>query len=189
MSAQDKIGMDIFKVVTRAIAESDSLDIMADHLTQLLAGFLDIKASTIFVLEPESKELEVLASYGLSHEYLNKGPIWADRSIGCLITGEPVVVGDVADTDRLQYPDDAKKEGIASIISLPIRFLGEDVGALRLYHREVWDISPRDLDYLLILAEIIGLSLMYTKLNIALYNIKATISDLHLGLEPFFKAE
>lgn len=189
MSAQDRIGMEIFKVVTRAIAESDNLDIMADQLTQLLAGALDIKASTIFVLDPETKELEVLASYGLSLEYLNKGPLWADKSIGCLITGQPVVVRDVTATDRLQYPEDAKREGIASIISLPIRFLGEDVGTLRLYHHQVWDISPPDLDSLLLLAEIIGLALMYTKLNIALYTIKDVIKDLHLGLEPFFKAD
>jgi hypothetical protein len=58
-----------------------------------------------------------------------------------------------------------------------------------LYHYEAWDISPRDLDSLLLLAEIIGLALMYTKLNIALYTIKGVISDLHLGLEPFFKSE
>jgi hypothetical protein len=34
MSAEEKIDIDLFKVVFRAIAQSDNLEIMANHLTQ-----------------------------------------------------------------------------------------------------------------------------------------------------------
>ncbi|MBW2411719.1 MAG: GAF domain-containing protein, partial [Deltaproteobacteria bacterium] len=42
MSVQEKIDINIFKVVFRAMAQSDNLEIMANHLTQLLVAALEI---------------------------------------------------------------------------------------------------------------------------------------------------
>jgi len=179
MAVEDKINIDIFKVVTRAIAESDDLGIMVNYLTQFLAGALDIKGCTIFALNIETKELEVLASFGLSINYLNKGPILSIKSIGAVAKGEPVVISDITKTDRLQYPEEAKKEGIGAIVSIPIIFSGLNIGALRLYHYEPWDISEQDLDSLLLLGENIGLAMTYTRLLNALQAIKDTFDDMH----------
>jgi len=187
MGAKDKIDMDIFQVVTKAIAESDNLSIMADHLTHLLVGALEIKACTIFALDVDAEELEVLATFGLSTDYTNKGPLLADKSIGCTLRGEPIIIKDVRDTDLLQYPEEAKKEGIGSMVSLPILFYGESIGVLRLYHHEVWDISDRDVKSLLILGENIGLAMMYTRLVNALQSINETMTTLPSDLVPLFR--
>ena len=176
---KDKIDIDIFKVVTRAIAESDNLEIMTTHLTQLLTGALEIKGSGVFVLNPETDELELLSSFGLSIGYLNKGPLMSAKSIAETFRGEAVVVRDVAKSDHLQYPQDAIAEDIGAIVSLPIRFYGRVIGALRLYHREQWDISDKDIDSLRLLADNIGLAMMYTRLLNALRAIKDTVGDIH----------
>ena len=85
MPVEEKIDIDIFKVVFRAIAESDNLEIMANHLTQLLVAALEIKGCTLFALNQENEELEVLASFGLSMKYLNKGPLLTGKSIGATL--------------------------------------------------------------------------------------------------------
>ena len=179
MGNAEKIDIDVFKLVTRAIAQSDNLEIMTSHLTQLLVGTLEIKGCSIFALEPVSKELELLASFGLSIGYLNKGPIFSHKSIGAIKKGEPVIIPDVNRTDRLQYPQEAKEEGIGAIVSVPIKFYGKNIGALRLYHHEQWDISERDIDSLLVLAENIGLAMMYTRLLNAVKEIKGTVNEVH----------
>ncbi|MGD9307385.1 MAG: GAF domain-containing protein, partial [Desulfobacterales bacterium] len=138
MSVQEKIDINIFKIVFRAIAHSDNLEIMANHLTQLLVAALEIKGCTIFALNPESEELEVLASFGMSMGYVHKGPVLSKKSIGATLKGDPIVVQDVDNTDLLQYPEDAKKEGIGAIVSVPIKFYGKVIGTLRLYHHDVW---------------------------------------------------
>jgi signal transduction protein with GAF and PtsI domain len=185
MGTKEKIDIDIFKVVNRAIAQSDSLDIMATHLSQLLVGALEIKGCTIFALNLETEELEILASFGLSLNYLNKGPILKAKSIRDTIKGEPIVINDISSTNMLQYPDNAKEEGIRAIVSLPIKFYGRVIGSLRLYHHDVWDISDRDLDSLLLLAENIGLAMTYTRLLNAMQAVKDTVSEVHsIWLEP-----
>jgi len=179
MVAEDRINMDIYKVVTRAIAASDNLEDMATQLTQLLVGALGIKGSTIFVLNPDTEELEALASFGLSINYMNKGPILVKKSLDHQLRGEPIVIRDVTNSDRLQYPEDAQKEGISAIVSLPISLHGKLIGVLRLYHYERWDVSERDLDSLMIFTENIGLALMYTRLLQALKFVKETVDEVH----------
>jgi len=178
MSVQEKIDINIFKVVFRAIAHSDNLEIMANHLAQLLVAALEIKGCTIFALNPESEELEVLASFGMSMGYVHKGPVLSKKSIGATLKGNPSVVRDVDNTDLLQYPEAAKKEGIGAIVSIPIEFYGKVIGALRLYHYDVWDISEQDVDSLLVLAENIGLAMTYTRVLKALRTIKYTVDDV-----------
>ncbi len=179
MSAEEKIDIDLFKVIFRAIAQSDNLEIMANHLTQLLVAALEIKGCTIFALNVEVDELEVLASFGLSPEYVNKGPLLSDKSIADTFEGKPFVIRDVNNTDKLQYPRDAVKEGIGAIVSVPINFAGKVIGALRLYHHEVWDISDRDVDSLLVLSENIGLAMTYTRILKAIRTVRYTVDDIH----------
>lgn len=183
--AYDKINIDIFKVVTRAIAESDDLSIMANHLTQLLVGVLEIKGCTIFILNPDTKELEVLASFGLSISFLRKGPVLSNKSISFLLKGEPIVINDIAKSDRLQYPQETDKEGISAIVSVPIMLYGSNIGVLRLYHYEPWNVTEQDLDSLLLLGENIGLAMTYTRLLTALQSVKDTVNDIHtIWLNP-----
>ena len=179
MSIQAKIDMEMFKVVTRSIAQSDNLDVMTTHLAQLLVGALGIKGCTIFALNIAAQELEILASFGLSHEFLNKGPVLSAKSIAGTVKGETVVISDISSSEGLQYPEAAVEEGIRAIVSLPIKIYGKVIGALRLYHRDVWEVSEQDLDSMLLLAEIIGLAMNYTRLLNALKSVQETVGDIH----------
>jgi transcriptional regulator with GAF, ATPase, and Fis domain len=166
MASENRINIDIFKAVTRSIARSEDLDVMANHLAQLLTASLDIKGSAIFVLNAVTEELEILASFGLSAKYLTKGPLSTPKSINETFQGNPVVISDISKENKgLQYPEEARKEGIAAIVSLPIVHLGEVVGVLRLYHYESWKVSDQDLESMQILAGIIGLAMTYTRFH------------------------
>ena len=179
MQTEDRINIDLFKVVTRAIAESCNLEIMSKHLTQLLVSALEIKGASIFAANVETKELEVLASFGLSIRYVNKGPVFFDRSITNVDKMKAAVVRDVKQSDLLQYPEDAIEEGIGAIVAVPVTFSGRMIGVLRLYHSTVWDISDRDLDSLFVLTEIIGLAMMYARMHNAISDVKDIVGDVH----------
>jgi signal transduction protein with GAF and PtsI domain len=179
MSQETKITIETFKTVIHAIAQSHNLDIMANHLAQLLVAGLDIKACAIYLLDLETKQLELLASFGLTTKYISKGPVLAEKSIAANLKGDPVIVADVNKDPNVQYPEEAQREGIASIVSLPIMVSGGVLGALRLYHHETWHISDQDLDSLHLLVDFVGLAMTYTSLLNAIYSIDEVI---HMGL-------
>lgn len=181
MKNEIKITIDTFKAVTKAIAQSDNLDTMCTRLSELLVAALKIKGCGVWVLDLESKQLELLASFGLSPRYLTKGPLLAKKSLAANLEGKPVIVRDVSNDDNVQYPQQAREEGIASILSIPITFLDELIGALRLYHSKPWDVSDQDVDSLQLLAENVGLAMSYTSLCNALNAINDVIQSVGGG--------
>lgn len=179
MNNASQIDIGVFKTIIRAVAHSDDPEVMAEHLAQLLVAATAIKGCTIFALNPQSGELEIMASFGLSAEYLNKGPVLSAKSIRSARLGEPIVVADVAETDLLQYPENAQAEGIRAIVSVPLRLYGKVIGALRLYHSEPWQVSEADLDSLLLLGEHVGLALTYVRLVNAVSAVRDAVAGIH----------
>ena len=179
MTCENKIDMEIFKVIKSAIRQSSDLENMGNSLVQLLTGVLDIKGCTLFAANPVKKELEILTTFGLSTNYLSKGAISSQKSIAAIYNQKPVVISDTSNTDLLQYPEDAQKEGIKSIISLPVVFSGKIIGALRLYDHQAGDVSDHDLDTLMLFADHVGMAMMYTRLLNAFVLIKNTVEGVH----------
>jgi signal transduction protein with GAF and PtsI domain len=98
-----------------------------------VAKSFGVKAVSVRLLDKEKKTLQLVASYGLSENYLKKGPISAEKSIAQALKGNPVVVKDAASDNGVQYKDEKKEEGIFSILCVPIKAKDEVIGVLRLY--------------------------------------------------------
>ena len=77
----DKIDLDIYKMLTRTVLHVANLQEMGTNLSQLFVGALGIKGAAVFVLNPEKEEFEILASFGLSVDYMNKGPLFVNKSL------------------------------------------------------------------------------------------------------------
>lgn len=179
MAEQNKISRDTYRFFVQTITEAHDLEFMANHLTQALVGAMGIKGATLFIINPDLEELEILASAGLSVNYVNKGPLLVDKSIRLGANREPVIISDVEKSDRLQYPEKALEEGVRAIVSQPVEMRGKLIGALRLYHSEKWEITESDMQYMEVLAATVGLALMYFRVSNAVQNVKDTVDDIH----------
>jgi signal transduction protein with GAF and PtsI domain len=179
MSFQNKIDLDTYKLIIETFTDSDDLIVMGSQLTSLLIGATGAKGATLFILNTEREELEVLATEGLSPDYVNKGPILVDQSIKHEANQNPVIIKDIQNSNILQYPEKAIDEGIRSIVSLPISIRGKVIGALRIYHSTVLDLSEDDLSFLQVLAHNVGMALMYFRLSTTVKEIKDSVNEIH----------
>ena len=127
---------------------------------------LNVKGCTLFLFSRRSDELKLTGSFGLSSDYLNKGPVSSLRSIAASLQDrQPVAIFDVTDDPRIQYPNDAKREGIASILSVPI-IIGENlIGCLRVYTAEPWEFTLDDVNFVQAVAQIVGMALEMCRVN------------------------
>lgn len=153
------INYETFVKVSNAISHSKEPEEVALITVDAIKTALDIKGCTLFLLNSKTHELEVAASFGLSDEYLNKGPISALHSIAQSLEDGPVAIYDVMDDPRLQYPEEAKKEGISSILSVPIIVNEKILGAIRVYTAEPWEFTLNDVNFVNALAQIAGMSI------------------------------
>ncbi len=157
------INYETFIKVSNAISHSKEPEEVALMTVEGIKTALGIKGCALFLLNRKTNELEVAASYGLSEQYLDKGPISALHSITESLKEGPVAITDALNDPRLQYPDEAKKEGIASILSVPIQVHGKILGALRVYTAEPWDFTHNDVNFVGAIAQIAGMSIKMAK--------------------------
>ena len=143
--------------ITKAMSMSRDPEKVVLLTVESIKTALDIKGCALFLVNPKSDELEVAASCGLSKEYLNKGPVSSLKSISQSLQEGPVAIYDVADDPRIQYPEAAKDEGIASILSVPIVVRGNVIGAMRVYTSQKWEFTLEDVNFVQALAQMAGM--------------------------------
>ena len=152
--------------VTKAISHSKDPEEVALMTVESIKTALGAKGCALFLLNRKNNELKLATSYGLSDEYINKGPVSALRSIAQSLEEGPVAIYDVMDDPRIQYPNEAQKEGIASLLSVPIVVAGNLIGAMRVYTSEAWEFTLEDVNFVQSLAQVAGMAInmaRYTK--------------------------
>ncbi len=150
--------------ITKSLSKSKDPDEIINMTVESIQSSLGIKSCALFLINRQSKELELAASTGLSTEYINKGTVSALRSIADSLKDGPVAVYDVNDDPRIQYPEAAQKEGIASILSVPIMVGDESIGAIRAYTAEKWEFTLDDVNFIQALAQISGVLIEMSRL-------------------------
>jgi GAF domain-containing protein len=151
--------------VSRSLAKAKDPEVVIRKTVESIKTALNLKGCALFLVNWKTKELELAASAGLSSDYLNKGAVSALRSIAASLKDGPVAVYDVTDDPRIQYPEAAKKEGIASILSVPIMIGDEAIGAVRAYTAERWEFTLEDVNFVQALAQIAGILIEMTRLH------------------------
>jgi GAF domain-containing protein len=153
-----------FMHITRAISSSLDLKEVLHLVVKSTCETTGSKGCALMLLDEKGEMLEVTSSYGLSDQYLLKGPLSADRSISDTLKGKPVIIEDASSDPRVQYPQEAKKEGIASVISVPINLRDRIIGVLRLYTSVPCRFSQDDIDFLSAIAMQSGLAIENAKM-------------------------
>ena len=119
-----------------------SLDLRQVLTTLLLQSVeqLNVKAGSIRLLGPRQATLHLAAAYGLSASYLEKGTVEVAHSPldqRVLREREPLAITELTADAGLQYPVEAQREGIRSVLVLPLSARGTPIGVLRLYSGQV----------------------------------------------------
>jgi GAF domain-containing protein len=152
-----------FVHILRAMTSSLELQEVLQQIVKSTCETTCSKGCTLMLLDERGERLEVVSSYGLSNQYIRKGPLSADKSIFDTLQGKPVIIEDVTSDPRIQYPLEAVQEGIASIVSLPVILRETVIGVLRLYTAVPCKFAEDDIDFLSAIAMQSGLAIENAK--------------------------
>jgi signal transduction protein with GAF and PtsI domain len=140
--------------ISQSISSTLSLDDVLQMIVENAVKVLGMRASSIRLFDEEKKTLEVKAAYGLSKGYLEKGPVEVEKSgidrecLKCKV----ISVFDIRKDKRLQYPEEIIREGIMSLLSLPLIVKGKAIGVLRVYTSTPYKFTASEIDFLSALA-------------------------------------
>ncbi|MEW6376377.1 MAG: GAF domain-containing protein, partial [Thermodesulfobacteriota bacterium] len=144
-------------------------------MSEEIARAFGMKAVSVRLLDEKRETLKLVASYGLSEKYLNKGPISAEKSITEALKGKPVVVTNAATDQGVQYRKEKEEEGIMSILCVPIKAKEEVIGVMRLYSGVPREFTEDEIMLVIALAHQGGLAIQNASLYLML---KEDMKDL-----------
>ena len=121
--------------ISSMLTGTRGLQQILDRITRGVGETLRVKACSLRLLDEQRDELVIKSVWGLSEEYLKKGPVVVanspiDRQV---LAGHPVYIGDMAHDERVVYPHEAEHEGIRSGLIVGMVYKERAVGVLRVY--------------------------------------------------------
>ena len=132
----------------RGISTTLGLYPRLEFICKTIIEVMGVKGVAIRLLDEKTNLLEVASAVGLSEAYLNKGPVDADKSLAKALEGEPHFILDASRDPAVQYPEEARKEGIVSMVAFPLKGREKVIGTLRLYTDKRRYFSQYELNFL-----------------------------------------
>ena len=157
--------------ISRLVNSTLDLKKILNLIVEKIPEGLPCKACTIRLLDPSRQHLElVAASANLSEEYLARGSIEKERHVHSVLKGEPVTIYDATSDPLVDFQDEAEKEGVKSILAVPIKVNQHIIGVLRLLTDHHHDFSQDEINFAMTVAEEGGSAIKnaqnYQKINL-----------------------
>ncbi len=104
-------------------------------IVSIAAESLGFKITSLMLLDESKKSLSIVATQSLSEKYRKKAPTPIEKSLSgrAVLAQKPIAIYDVQQEPDYHYPEIAREEGLASLLSVPM-MVGENViGVLNCY--------------------------------------------------------
>ncbi|MFW6177492.1 MAG: GAF domain-containing protein [Desulfohalobiaceae bacterium] len=153
----------VAKVINSSLEPAQVLETIAAQVVQSM----DLKACSLRLLDSTGQRLLIGASHGLSKGYLRKGTVEVEKSRldQEALSGKTVLVQDARSDSRFQYPEQAKEEGLVSLLVLPLMVEDRAIGVLRAYSGENREFTAEEIELLHIIANLSAIALENAKLH------------------------
>jgi len=154
------------------ISSSLELDQVLQSIVKSTTDAMQVKACAVRLFDPETGQLRLSAVYGLSENYLAKGPVSITKSHidDEALNGKCVSISDVRTDARFQYKEAAREEGIVSVLCVPLEVHGRAIGVMRVYTAEAVEFQEEDVQFLSVLASLAGLAIENARLYESIRN-------------------
>jgi phosphoserine phosphatase RsbU/P len=137
--------------VTMMLSDARNLERVLQRTVEIVSQVMEAKAASIRLIDEERDELVIKAVHNLSREYIGKGPV---RLSEARISQKDFAakgyeyVRNMGEDPRVLYPQEAKREGIVSMLSVGLRYKGKDIGVIRVYTAQEQAFTQFQIDLL-----------------------------------------
>lgn len=139
---------------------------LMDSATRWASRIMGVKACSIKLLDSQKQKLNFASTYGLSRDYImSKESIDLQKSHinRKIIEGSSYTIGHIEEADYFQYPEDIRKEGILSMLCLPLRVEKMVLGVFCVYSDAYYSFADKDVQFFSLIADLAALEI--EKLN------------------------
>ncbi len=121
--------------VSRTITSNLYLEDILKLIVTVTAEIMDSKVCSLMLLDEKTKELTLKATQSMSDTYNKKPNLKLGEGIAGKVAREnkPMAIYDISREIEYKYKDVAEKEGLSSLLSVPLAVKGKVIGVLNNY--------------------------------------------------------
>ncbi|MDD5246860.1 MAG: GAF and ANTAR domain-containing protein [Candidatus Omnitrophica bacterium] len=160
--------------ISKAIASDFFLDDILRLVVTVTAEVLGSNICSLMLIDEKSGELMVRATQSISEEYNKKPPLKIGEGIAGRVAKEnkPIAVKDVVKEKEYKHKDIAKKEGLASLLCVPMSVKGKVIGVINCYTPKAHAFSDEEIEVLTTIANQAAVAIENTELTVKSKSIK-----------------
>lgn len=151
---QKALQFDSLMKVSESITSEKYLDEILNLIVVVTAEMLNSKICSIMLADAKNKKLSILATQSLSAEYKEKPDVLIKSSISgqAFTSMKPIIIKDVRNEEKYSYRELAKKEGLTSMIAVPMAVKDKPVGVINVYTKNLHDFTDEEINVLQMVA-------------------------------------
>lgn len=163
--------------ISRTITSDMYLEEVLQLIVAMTADSMNFKICSVMLVDEEKQELVIKATQSKSREYIKKANLKIGESVAgqAVLEGRSITVLDVRKTPNYRYPDIAKKEGLCSLIAVPLKVKGKTIGVLNCYTARPHVFTDEEITLIAALANHAAMAIENAKLMVR----SAIISEMH----------
>lgn len=151
----------ISKAFGTAATKEELLSLIVDSAVTSMEG----KAACLFLADEREDVFMAKAQAGLSDKYIHADPTRAHKCIAALDKDGYLAFSDATSDPRLENHEAKKAEGIASLLTVPVKIKNNNIGILSLYTAERREFQAKEIDFLCALADQAGIAIENNRLH------------------------
>jgi len=152
--------------VSRTINSTLNLDEALRVITREACELMRARMCSLMMLDESREWLDLRASYGAGEAYIKKPRLSVEESLLGVVARrkKPMQVANVQTSSHYQNVAVARREGLISLLSVPLLFAGQSIGTLNVYTSRLYNFSNEEIRILSALAELSAIAIEKARL-------------------------
>lgn len=163
-----KAYIDTLGKISKAITSDLYLEDMLKLIVTLTANVMKAKICSLWLLDENTSELRIRATQAMSSEYLRERSLKVGEGIVGLVAKEKkiIIIPNVVEDERYKEKKLAKKENLASMLSVPMMVKKKVIGVINCYTTTVYKFTKSDGNLLSTVADQAAVAIVNTELMV-----------------------
>ena len=159
--------LDLLSQISQTIVSDYYLKEILHLIVAMTAKVMGSKICSIMLLDQRKDELVISATQSLSDDYINKPNLKIGQSISgkVVVEKKPITVLNVTGEPGYMYPKIAKKEGIVSLLSVPMMIKDKVIGVINSYTKNEHNFRKEEIEILQAVANQAAVAIENTNLS------------------------
>jgi signal transduction protein with GAF and PtsI domain len=154
--------------ISQAISSDRYLDDILKLIVTVTANVMDSKICSLWILDEKDKVLKIRATQTMSEEYLKERSLKLGEGVVGYVAQQdkPLAILDVLKEPRYKEKELAKKEGLISMLSVPLAVKDKVIGVINCYTSYPHEFTPTERHVLITVANQAAICIENTELMV-----------------------